>query len=280
MNRTLLLAVVLLTAGLAGCLGGEDAALEESNTTETTPAVNESDLGTLPDGSPVPAETTLAGCHEQAGAFPVPRAFFEGEVPDGFEPVPFGPAGASATLVVISLSCSLSGEDQRVLWGMLVVEPPEGLAPEDGDVSLLALGTISSDERQAHVYEAWGLGDEILTGDVTVENLQETNLGRGGHAMATDGDFTIHMYSSVGGEPAPETAGQARVFGESGGELAGAMDISWTDSEGGFQDGEATLAFEGQAPIPQPESAGVAWHFWGDSYDVTFEHLDLSGEAS
>lgn len=274
--RAALVAVVLLAAGLAGCIGGDDAALEGANTTDATDAANETDLGTLPDGEPVPLDLEMADCYEQTGVFPVP-AEAVGELPEGFEPVPFDPAGQTATMLVIALDCSLPGDEAHSeVWGMVEVEPPEELAAEDAAFSLIALGAISSTERRAHVYEAWGMGEDgILAGDVTVETLAETPPARGGHVLGTDDDFTVHMYTTVEGEPAPESAGKARAFGVDGGEVTGAMDVAWTDSQGGYQTGEAALAFEGGAPIPEPGGAGVAFHFWGEDYDVAFQYVDL-----
>lgn len=270
-----LLATALLAVPAAGCFGS-DGSLEAANATESADeATNATDLGTLPDGNPVPTQATLTGCSEQGGVFPVPQAMV-GDVPEGFSFVSMDPAGLTATLLVIGLSCSLNDEEPvSELYGLVAVEPPEELAGETGTHAIL-LGGFSSLERQATIYRAWGMGEDVMPGDVTVEILQDTPVARGGHVLGTDGDFTVHMYSSVEGEPNPESAGEARVFGVADAEVTGAMDLTWTDSEGGYQTGEASLAFEGgDVPIPQPAGAGVAFHFWGEDYDITFEHVDL-----
>lgn len=278
--RELLLALVLLTAGLAGCIGDDAGDLEQANATDAAAeATNASELGTLPDGEPVPLDIEMADCYEQTGVFPVP-AEAVGELPEGFEPVPFDPAGQTATMLVIALDCSLPGdEDHSEVWGMVEVEPPEELAAEDAAFSLIALSAISSTERRAHVYEAWGMGeDEILAGDVTVETLAETPPARGGHVLGTDDDFTVHLYTATQGPPTPEEAGQARVFGVADAEVTGMMDVSWTDSEEGLQ-GEALLDIEdGGMDLPRPEGAGIAVHWWG-GFDFTYEHVDLDETA-
>lgn len=292
------MAAVLLAAALAGCIGSDggsaetasdpgpatagdgDATVPSNETGASAPNETEEDanpLGTLPDGSPVPAQTTLAGCHEQIGVFPVPDRLVGTSTPEGFETASFGPLGETATLVVLSLSCTVDGEDHGETWAMVEVEPPEEMASDEADFSLLVLGAITSSEDQTATYRAWGLGDDVLDGDVTVEALHEAGPTRSGHVLATDGDFTVHVYSGVGGEASPEEAGNARVFGAEDGEVTGIVDVAWTDAQGGYETGEATLAVEGgtPAPIPQPQGAGIAVHTWGEDYDITYTYTPL-----
>lgn len=279
MEEAWLGAVLLVLAALAGCIGGEEGSLESTDAPTDVGTNASTDGPTLPDGRPAPGNLTLAGCNEHGGAFPVPAGPFQEELPEGFSPVPFGPEGPTATLVVIAVSCSTSeGAPVAELTGFLQVEPSEDLSA--GDVPhLVVLGGFSTSEQRVDVYDAWGMGDGIDVGDVTLEEPGQAPVARAGHAQGSGDGFTVDMVSTVEGPPEAESAGEARIFGVADGSVTGVVDLNWTDSQGGFAQGEATLTFQGDvsvmAGIPQPPTAGLAWHWWGDDYDIRLEHVPI-----
>lgn len=272
--------LLLVVAAMGGCIGDSGEQVEETDT-EDGPFFNgTSQQQALPDD--VPRNVTLGGCNEHGGAFPIPQDMFGAELPDGFSYVPFDPAGQSATLIVIGLSCSLAGGGSvGELWGFLHVDPPQELAVSDA-VHLAVLGGFVDDRAQVEIYHAWGLGEggSLSVGDVAVETIQQTPMARAGQTTAGDEGFTIRMTSAVQGEPSPESAGSARLFGIQGGDLTGIVDVDWTDSDAGFDQGEGHLSIEGELQDLSPEgpafsTAGVAWHFWGDSYDLRFSYTPI-----
>lgn len=291
-----LAAAVLLTAGLAGCIGTDEASPETASDPGAASAdggdatapdsgngtadVNGTDgagLGTLSDGSPVPTDLTFTGCSEQLGVFPVPAEAFGGSLPDGFSTVPFDPAGQTATLVAISLSCTREdGSEYRDVAGLLQVEPPEDLSRDDADFQYVLLGGVIADERSAEIYRAWGLGDDVDAGDVQIDVLADTPAARGGQVHAETEGFSLRMDSAVGGSPSGTEAGAARLFGVGNGTVSGVVDVDWTTSANGFQTGEAQLSISEATPVPQPIGEGLGLHFWGDEYTITFEHVDLA----
>lgn len=235
-------------------------------------------VDTLPDGSPIPDGFELTGCQEQGGVFPA-HPVRTGELPEGFSHVPSDPAGTTATIHWTGRLCDLEGDaSYSEIWGFWEVQPPGHLAGEGADLHLLAFSVETSDPRQVDVYEAWRMDDLVVPSEISVEVLQDTPTSRTGHVRGDAGGFVLDIYTTMHGEAAPDPARTARVFGTVDGEVAGAMDLAWTQADDALFDGEATWSVD--VPVtavpPPPPEPGIGVHRWGEGYDLTVDRVDLS----
>lgn len=244
MTRTIILAILLTSAALAGCIGSDDDPIESAGAENVTTDATNTTLGLLPDGSPVPTTVELSDCQLEAGFFQIPLQLAGEMAPSGATPAATGPAGQTGTFIVSGLACTDdTGESTGEVWGFVVVERPEGVPQSEYGDPVAAVGSFIDSDRLIEIYEAWGLY-AASPGEVTVETLQETPAARAGHVLATNGDFTVHAYTSAPNQPSAEDASGVQVLHFAEGEVQAVVELAWGEHEG--VNGEATLKFEGE----------------------------------
>lgn len=275
MRGALLTTVLLLGAGLAGCIG--------SDGTETLDTSGVEDVAGT-DEAGVPVTFDYHGCSEHIGLVPVPFAGDSRIFPEGFEPTPYplDPTGTSVTVVLMSLSCShadseagLDVADIDEFFFMVPVEVPEAYAADDVDLYALLLPSFVSNQEVADLYEAIGMPG-VRVGDVTQEAM-ESPMARTGHALGTDGASWAHLYTAVAGAEEAGEAGKARLFGVEDGKISGILEASWTEFSS--VSGEATYRLDQGNLDPAVllfsllfgTYSGIGVHAWG--FDMEFREV-------
>lgn len=255
--RRLGTAILLLTAAMAGCIGADTS--EEIEGTDVPP-------GESPREVEIPQGMEMTGCSEQLGIFPmVSPGEAMAPLPEGFE--------SEHLFYIFATHCEASaaaeGDAVTQLHGGLFVVPPDDLAREDAVAHALPFGAFVDHGNVTSVFDEWNMGAE--EGDVTVETLAETPAARTGHALGSEGSFTVHMYSEAL-SPGEGEPGVVRFFGIDDGEVANAVDMTWTEAS--VLQGQATYAFDGQtSPFPPPAEPGIVEHWWGDDYAFEFTYV-------
>lgn len=264
--REAVLAVVLVCAGLAGCIGSEDTRPEaDVNATEGSPATQ---------AGPVTDAVHLEGCSEHAGFFPLAPSDAEQALPDGFEPRSSypGPAPVPA-LEIFSRTCEGEDEPIREIIAVVAVEPPEGYRNASAARQMaLVWGATTSPSHQER-YDAWGLPFDAS--NISVDR-GSTPIAGTWQTRATSGGDELRMATTVQASDDSGDGSSARLFGVEDGELTGTADIEWTGS--GVEQGQATLPLAEPLPLtPDPE--GIGLHILG--FDETWRPADLTDrEAS
>lgn len=274
--RQALVVVVLVAAGLAGCIGSTD--VPPGNATDAGPTTDAS-VPTFPNGTPVPTTLAYEDCVEQGGSFPVPASAYEDRLPDGFAVAPYSaagtvdgePVGATGELVLLGFRCRLpDGATESVAVAYLLVDPPEAWADPDATFGHgLLLSWVTTSEASAAVYEAWGLGP--VTGEVTLDGV-ETPAARAGTMEASADGATLRIDTATEG-PATELAGsRLRLFAvHQNGTVTGAMDVDWTALQATLGTGAASGSLGTLEQVPaQP---GVGFHTW--AFDEQASYVDL-----
>lgn len=266
---SLAIGVVVLTAGLAGCIGSTDEADPDpdldptaaSNTTNTTTAA-------LPTVS-------LVNCSEHAGFFPLTPEEADEYTPEGFEAKPPGflPAFPTPVLEVFARVCTQGpeGEPVREIITGIAVDPPDRLRNDSAERHLVQPIAITDDEAHLEAYRSFGLPFEPA--EVTVENAS-TPAGAAWTTHASGDSVDLRLATTTPGPREPLDGGTARVFGVDEGNLTGVADLEWTSAQG--RQGEAVLAAAELMPVT-PERAGVALHLNG--FDETWRLVDLTEEG-
>lgn len=277
--RELMLAVVLLGAGLAGCVGVDDAPLD--NVTDAGHDIDTS-VPTFPNGTPAPTSVAVRDCYEQGGALPVPASAYEDRLPEGFSLVPFGstvaaaePTGRTAELEVLGQMCTLpDGSSVTRVFSYLMVDPPD--AWEASDVTFgygLVLGYVTTSDRQAAVHQAWGFGDVAQAGEVTFD-VTQTPAARTGSIQVSADDVSLELDTAVEGPPTVLEGQTIRWFalGEDG-NVTGAKDGNWTSIQ--LNVGQVTASGSGAFGTLDglPAQPGLGIHVSG--FDETHRYVDL-----
>ena len=271
--RTLALALTLVTALFAGCIGSDDTTepLDENVDASTEP------LGPLlPDGTPAPLSTTLQGCDEHFAVLPQPPVAAEGQIPDGFSLIPFDDAGLMITMVVLAYTCTYGNETVGEMHGAWLVEPPEELRSPEAEVHVVNFGAWTTHDGLLETYAAWGAGASFSIGEVSVAT-DATPLGRAGHALGQDDDLTVHLYTATTADETTQSPGLARVFFVEADHVSAILDVSWTESQQSVN-GVAELMVDGGADpfllAFGKANPGIAIHNWGEEYALTYHYVE------
>lgn len=274
-------AVLLVTTGLTGCIGTDNAGVDAANATDAADAPANASVPTLPNGTPAPEKLAYTDCTEQMGSFPVPASTYEDRLPESFSlatygtllPSPNEPTGGTAELVVAGSECQRpDGTVAERAFAFLFVKPPEGWQnPDAGFGHALLLSWISSSDRATSVYEAWGLGPVAATGEVTLELAQTPAARAGTLEAAADGDaFTLR--TAVEGQPFEAEGDEGRLFAATpSGNVTGVVDLNFTSLQVGLGTAHAEGA-TGSGGLP--DQAGVGLHSW--AFDESFSYVELT----
>lgn len=259
------LAIVLVTVVVAGCIGTTGEASE-------TQSVDDAATEAPPSSSALPGPFTLRACAEQFGLFTIPASDAEPYLPDGFEltglsgtPLPEG----TAHLVVLAYTCDEDGVAVTEFSADLVVEPPEAVRNDDAGDHYINVVGVTTSASTLDAYHAWGLTG-MQEGEVGIDAAADTPLAGAWGSHAAQGSAEARMTTSALGPPTAASGGEVRIFGVEDRKVTGALDITWTDVEGGY--GEAAFQDEGLVPVAT-EEVGLGGSFWG--FDETFRPVAL-----
>lgn len=276
-GRQLLLATLLVTAGLAGCVGSDDAPVGPAKTSNTTAdeAPNAS-VPTFPNGTPAPTTLTFRDCYEHLGVVPVPASAYADRLPAGFSLASYAgePSGTSAALEVVGEACDRpDGTRISTVTTALLVDPPDAWENENAFGHGLVLSWVTTSEHHARVNEAWGFGDVAETGDVSLEETR-TPAARQGTLQVSAGETTLRLETLAGGQPGQEDGNESRLFAlGADGTVTGAKDVNWTSVEAVFGSGVVSGSADAGLPHLVPAATGLAGHIWG--WDATVTYVDL-----
>ncbi len=253
---------IALASLLAGCASNSDSGSQAND-------LNAVDLVDLPS-------LKYSGCSEHMAVVPVPAAIAAGNVPSGFEPVTFDPAGQLVQMLAISFSCELNGTDAREFMGAIAVTPPAQYVDEEAVAHAWMLGGWVTSDVALMAYDAWGVA--LMEKDDIVFSTDATPVARYGYAGAGNDDFSASLDTIVQGPAGTQAAGHARVFhpgGLTNQTAPKALLITWNESA--TMEGEAVVALAGG--IPPSALPGIGVHNWGDDYWINIESIDLVAEA-
>jgi hypothetical protein len=190
------LILILLAAGLAGCLGGDDPPQldpgppAEGDGDEEPPRPESPRFPGAPDGEDFPA--SWSGCESHEARFLIP-ADMVGELPAGFTPVSGDPAGQTAVIAAQAHSCeggSVLGRDlspHAEFRLVVLVEPPPEYSESGVDEYQFLLDGVTSSETMAVQYWIWGFWIEIgEVGFSTVDGV-----------VARVGQVTLDLFGDV-----------------------------------------------------------------------------------
>lgn len=286
MRRTVLLAAVLSSAALTGCIGDTgDGLLDAANSTDTpTDAADvpaNASVPTFPNGTLAPEKLAYSDCTEQMGSLPVPAQAFEDQLPEGFSLAPYGtllaspnePTGQTAELVVAGSECQRAdGATSSRAFAFVFVDPPDAWEnPDAGWGHALLVTWITTSEQATSVYDAWGLEPATATGEVTLQ-LTQTPIARAGTLAANADDRSLTLRTAVEGQPVEPAADEGRLFAAGpDGDVTGAMDVNFTAPQVGLGTAEAS----GELGLdPVSAQTGLGLHSW--AFDEAFTYVDLT----
>jgi len=280
-GRTALpLALILAASLLAGCAGGDDDAGVSDDALGPAVLVPPDENLTIDPPEPaIPLELVLSGCSLQTGWFQAPLSFFASEIPAGFTPVSEAPGGQTVRVEIDAFTCEtvagdgVSGTAESQLWISLAVTPPaEYTGPGIGNYVVPLSITIPNDAVGA-VLRAWGVGDVMETGSVTVTTLQDAGSVRMGQSSAREDGFFVEMATVATGSVVNADAAMGRVFLIEDGQVTGAIDVTVSTGQA-IVGGLAAVRVEpgvveqvSSLPIASP---GLAYHAWGAEYGYTY----------
>ncbi|HEV8361391.1 MAG TPA: hypothetical protein VGR28_13155 [Candidatus Thermoplasmatota archaeon] len=269
--RAPLAILVVASLALAGCLtNSAPAPLDGADPASLAPSAAPG----LPAG--VPAAFNTTGCEDHVGWLPLPMAM--AQVPEGFSPVPFDPAGTLATVVFIGARCEatagvgLAGEAMHAAFSGLAVDPPAELARADAGFQILLYGLVTDRDDLAAAFGAWGV--DASKADAISLDTSDAGAARVGRYHSSAGGEVFDL-ATVIGQVATDGAGTSRWFSARDGKVVGMFDLDW--NENNFGQGEAVLAWTGA--MPGPPLAGVGIHSWGEAYGYEVRDVPLP-EAS
>lgn len=154
--REILVAVVLVTAGLAGCIGS--AGDDPSNNTR---------MDTVEEA---PGRLAFDGCREILGVWELAYEDVAPYLPPGFEPTSLADEdtiGQNASMHLIAFDCT-EPRDASVIFPWLPVVPPDDLVDPEADAFRLMLPCIG-DAAFVEVLQAWGAPCEVGDAQITTE---------------------------------------------------------------------------------------------------------------
>lgn len=276
-SRFMVLALAMLTAGLTGCIGSDSGTRNVPSATDRAPG-----SPSFADGAPAPTSLQVRDCYEHAGFFPVPASAYEGKLPDGFELASYQeePSGHSAVLEVFAAACE-HPNGTTVSWAetVLRVDPPGAWENEDAIGHGLILSWVTTSEHRARVNDAWGLGDVVQTGDVSLKEAQ-TPAVRQGTLHVSTGETTFRLETLAGGPPDQAAGIEFRVFGlGDDGTVTGAKDVTWTQNTAAFGSGVLSGSAHAALGGVVPAEIGTGAHFWGFDETETFVELPPKEEG-
>lgn len=239
------LAVLLLAAPLAGCVGSED------------PSMPTSDAADAPADNGTPQALSLSGCREAFGQWELPYEEVAPYLPPGFAPAG-GALGASetgrnASMELIAVRCS-EPRDASFFFPWLAVEPPDELANPDATFRFVALPCIA-DASTAETFDAWGASCEAGTVDLARDG--DAPLGGAWTLTAESPNRTVTLQGA--GAEEPTAAGVTETI-----QLYHSVDAhlcAITTAEVGdhrhTEPGPFTLEVQGEAGFPVPDEPGT-----------------------
>lgn len=259
--RVILLALLLATAGLAGCLGSEDRPLEPSRETD-------GQLGLegpiFPNGTAAPLGHEIRECDQIVHVQRAPADVFEGRMPPGFTMVTGDPAGELAMVLFVGQACTwMDGSEVEIAKAYVIVDPPDAWELAGASSHGLYLTVITTSQDLADLLAAWGLGPVVSVGDVSMETTLSA-AGVTGHLdAAADGiSLTIDTVGAGKPEAFPERAGRMFVADETL-TVTGALDFV-SSQHGEILQGASRVSFSGFAPEgPLPAYPARGHLSWG-----------------
>lgn len=201
MDRAATIAILLLTAGLTGCLsdGGDGGNRTVGNGTagdevrangsteqdRSSPAEgNQTTEPEEPDPSrdATPSKLVKFGCRETFASTEAPASWAREQVPEGFEPIPNpalgdSDAGESAWFAMVSAHCeetrigNTSVDAAHSLWYAIAVDPPDAYENGAAYVHFYPLQIVVGNQTQLDHLQAWGLPAE--TGNFQLERTAD-----------------------------------------------------------------------------------------------------------
>ncbi len=270
------LAVLLITAGLAGCIGTDDRSPptqegpdpgpttnHANESSETGPALEET-TGTDPLNESRAPTLRMVGCTEHIGLFPIPAPLAQLDLPEGFEPEPFEGIPGSATYLVLGLGCDLGSfgsqgiGDPGLMATGYVVQPPSQLAASV-DRHIVFTGGAVEAPALAGLLAGWGL--PVEEGTFSQNSAAVAAGSTTGSLLASADGFHAAMVSNAGPRQGTEAGYTARAFAVTDGQVQGHVDIETNGTVAGSL-GEATLQQVGAPALHQ----GIGIHRVEDGY--------------
>lgn len=268
-----LVALVLLTAGLAGCLAS-DAPPDVAGPADG--AGNETEMPA------VPARMSFGACDVQAGVFDVPAVLAAEKAPPGFTPTSaVEPDGPTASFVVDAHDCgnatsdAFDGTEEDVGWVayFLAVDPPDEYEDESVDFYLLPVAAVTDAPQVLDVYEAWNLTFEEGTVDMTATTAP---TARRGQLEVRSDNISSTLHTAVSSEvPSEDPDHRSRVFGVSDGKVTSIVDFDVSGSDrfmgGAERIVEPGSSAPGDLPLWAAENAltrGVGQHIVAERIDI------------
>lgn len=276
-TRALLVAVLLSTAGVAGCIGSDGAPGDAANASDPSEDTGVSASGpTLPDGSPARTSFTQTQCEETIAIFPVPSDDIEPWLPEGFEPVTR--QAGTASVSVATFDCAID-RDERVTQHEigLFVEPPERYQASWADGTFVELARVVDGGSLADTLQGWGFS-EIVPGQANID-VTATPLAETGSTTASDDDgFDLAYETSVPEDPQPEEDGgtfKVLFVGVEDAEVKATAKVVLGPGGATSQTGTAVLT-TAQTPFDflQAGMEGLAVHAYSGDEPTTYTYLD------
>lgn len=239
--REALLAVVLASAGLAGCIGGEDA--------NTAPA-------SQPEEGSVPEQLALDGCREFIAVWEMEYEDVSPYLPPGFEPASISGENAerNASLHLLGITCT-EPREMGIFLPWLPVEPNEEWADPDADLQRVSLPCIG-DAEIANALQAWDAPCE--TGNVTIASNGESPAGGGSWTLRADSSQrTVEMTGAAPNSTEPVSHDRITMYHVSDQQVCSVTSAVEFGVHYHWQFGAFSLAVEGEAGFPVPDEPGV-----------------------
>lgn len=248
---TLIIATALVGVALTGCLGTEDTGGQGDRQPETRSGA--------PGAGPSVLEAT--GCKEHLGIFSMDAEAVDPYLPEGFEPLPPAPpdlykeqdpTGATATLLVVAMSCEKpQGFQNTFVW--IPVDPPEQ-ADEPGLYYAAVSLSCVADAGQVQLLAGWHI--PCAPGTVALDARASTPVVSVAEMTAQSSAATFTLTGTAPSEASEVGPEWVRVF-----HTIDQQVCAVTDTRVGVHDhqqfGEATLDVQGDADLPLPQGPGL-----------------------
>ncbi|MDX1612119.1 MAG: hypothetical protein R3185_07100 [Candidatus Thermoplasmatota archaeon] len=268
--QTILLGLLVISTGLAGCLTDTQAPQDQE-----PPGPGPSD-----PARPEPvASFSRTACTEHYGAFTMPHEEAEPYLPQGFTMVarsgaPITGPTAETFLLIIHCEGDADHPPATQAWAVLPVDPPEPYNAPDATIQYVVMAGLVTNQTVHDLYaSAWGL-PRMAQGTATFEASSPTPAAQAWDAELNVPGGRATLSVTIPAAPGPFQGGLVRLFGVEDQQVTGIVDTLWSDQTG--QSGAATLQDDGFMPVTvDGDGAGGVY----TDFSIDFEQADLPEAA-